>query len=124
MLIKITGRHMEVTEALRSYTEKKIDRLLNKYNRVSEIEIVFDNEAMVQKVEVIIKLDNHPRFVVHHAEEDAYACLDAVIDKSERQLIKHKEKTRNRRGRIGAAEATAEAIESRSETEQQDLPEL
>lgn len=120
MLIKITGRHMEVTEALRSYTEKKIDRLLNKYNRVSEIEIVFDNEAMVQKVEVIIKPDNHQRFVVHHAEADAYACLDAVIDKSERQLIKHKEKTRNRRNRTGAAEATAEAIESRSETEQQE----
>jgi len=118
MLIKITGRHMEITEALRSYAEKKVSRVVNKYNRVSEIEVLFESEAMTQTVEIILKADNHQPFVVRHSEEDAYASLDAAIDKIERQLVRHKEKTRNRRGRTGAAEASVEVIEAQDTGEE------
>ena len=117
MLTKITGRHMEVTEALRTYVDKKIPRL-SKYNRIAEIEVVFANEAMVHKVEVIIKADNHQRFVVSHTAEDAYASLDSAIDKMERQLIRHKEKSRNRKRRTGAAEASADVIEAQDDIEE------
>jgi len=110
---------MEITEALRGYAEKKLERLLNKYNRLSEIEVILDNEAQVHKVEMIIKADNHQRFVVSHAEEDAYACLDAATDKIERQIVRHKEKSRNRRGRSGTAEASAEVMEGWPEGEEQ-----
>ncbi len=112
MHTKITGRHMEVTEAMRSYVKKKIPRL-NKYNRrISEMEVIVDGEGKNHKIEIIIKADNHQRFVANHRAEDAYACFDAALDKIERQLVKHKEKSRNHKGRVGAAEATAEIIES------------
>ena len=117
MLTKITGRHMEVTEALRSYVDKKVPRL-SKCNRIAEIEVVFSNEAMVHKVEVIIKADHHQRFVVSQTAEDAYASFGSAIDKMERQLIRHKEKSRNRKGRTGAAEATAEVIEAQEVAEE------
>jgi len=55
---------------------------------------------------------------VRHSEEDAYASLDAAIDKIERQLVRHKEKTRNRRGRTGAAEASVEVIEAQDTGEE------
>jgi len=120
MLTKITGRHMEVTAALRSYVEKKITRL-EKYNhRVSEIEVILDSEAMVHNVEIILKVDNHPPFVVSNSAEDAYACIDEAIDKIERQLIKYKEKVRSRKGRASAAEATADAIEAQAASEETD----
>ena len=112
MLTKITGRHMEVTDAIRDYTEKKITRLEKYYNRISEVEVVLDGEGMDHKVEIIIKADNHQRFVVTHAGNDMYGCIDACIDKIERQLTRHKEKSRNRKRRVSAAEATVEAIES------------
>ena len=118
MITKITGRHMEVTDAMRNYAQKKIAQLGKFYNRLSEIEVVMESEGVIHKVEIIISVDNHPPFVVRDSNQDAYACLDTAVDKIERQLNKHKEKLRNHRGRSGAAEASAEVIEARAAEEE------
>ena len=120
MHMKITGRHMEVTEAMRSYMEKKITKLKRYYNRISEMEVIVEEEGLHHKIEIIVKADNHQRFVVQHAAEDGYACFDAAIDKIERQLTKHKEKSRNRKGRIGAAEAAVEIMEKQPSMENEE----
>ena len=112
MNTRITGRHMEVTEAMRAYVEKKIPRLSKYNNRISEIEILVDGEGLKHKIEIIIKADRHQRFVANHSDEDAFACFDGALDKIERQLTKHKERFRRRKGRVGAAEASAEVLES------------
>ncbi len=118
MITKISARHMDLTEALKGYAEKKAQRLINKYSRISEIEIVLDNESSNYKVEIIVKMGSHQPFVVSHSNEDTYACLDMTVDKIDRQLGKHKDKTRNHKGRTSAAEATAEMIR---ESEQNEL---
>ena len=46
VLTKITGRHMEVTEAMRSYIEKKIAKLQRYYNRISEMEVIVEEEGL------------------------------------------------------------------------------
>ena len=117
MMIKITGRHMEVTEPLHDFAEKKVSRI-SKYNRVAEIEVIFGSEGKTHTVEIIVKADNRQRFVVKHAGEDAYACLDTAVDKIERQLRKDKEKSHNHKGRIGAAEASAGVVEAQSSEEE------
>lgn len=114
MLKKISARHMDVTDAMKAFVEKKIAKLSKYYNRISEIEVIVDKEGLAYKVDLIIKADNRPPFVVHQAGEDLYACVDLAVDKSERQLTRHKEKSRNHKGRTGAAEATVEKIESES----------
>ena len=114
---------MDVTEAMRSYVDKKIHRL-NKYNnRISEMEVVVAGEGLHHKIEIIIKVDNHQRFVANDVNEDAYACFDAALDKIERQLIKHKEKVRNHKGRVGAAEASVEIIDIQDSKEQEEISE-
>lgn len=119
MINKITGRHMEVTEAMHSYIEKKIDRIGRFYNRISEIEVILDGNGngREKKVELIVKADHHSPFIVHESGDDMYACLDTAMDKVERQLTRHKEKSRNHKGQVGAAEATAEILQQESETE-------
>lgn len=117
MLIKITGRHMELTDAIRSYAEKKITRLQKYNSRISEMEVIIDTQGNSHKVEIIAKADHHQPFVVNVTDEDAYACLDLAIDKIERQLTKHKEKTRSHKGRMGAAEASADVLEAREKNE-------
>ena len=112
MLTKISGRHMEVTDAMRAYVEKKIARLSKFYNRISSIEVILDAQGTVHKVEIIVNADNRQPFVVRQSHEDMYACIDATLDKCERQLTRHKEKSRDRKHRLGAAEATAEIIEA------------
>ncbi|MBN1844667.1 MAG: ribosome-associated translation inhibitor RaiA [Sedimentisphaerales bacterium] len=122
--IHITGRHMDVTEAMRDYVEKKLIRLQKFYNRISEMEVVVEAEGLSHKMEIIIKADNHQRFVVQHTAEDAYACFDTALDKIERRLNRFKEKSRDRKKRIGAAEATVDFMETHpseetDETEQE-----
>ena len=117
MNIKITGRHMEVTEAMRSYIQKKITKLSKYYNRISEMEVIVDGDGLNHKIEIIVKVDNHQPFVVHHSCEDAYACFDSAIDKIERQITRFKEKSRNRKRRTGTAESTAGILESREDKE-------
>ena len=128
MNISISGRHMEVTDALRAYIEKKIARLSKFHHRISEMEVVLGAEGQNLKVELIVKADHHQPFVVHQTREDAYACVDEVVDKIERQLRRHKEKSRNHKGRVGAAEATADLMEAHSseaesENENENAPE-
>ena len=114
MITKITGRHIELTEAMRDYAIKKVDRLSKFSKRLSEIEVIIDSEGTSNKVEIISRVTNHANpLVVTSSNEDAYACLDAAVDKMERQLIKDKEKTGNHKNRTGTSEAISDAIESK-----------
>ena len=117
MLTKITGRHMELTDAIRNYAEKKITRLQKYHSKISEMEVIIDTQGNIHKVEIIAKTDHHQPFVVHVTDEDAYASLDRAVDKIERQLTKHKEKARSHKGRMGAAAASADVIETKNKNE-------
>jgi len=116
MRTKITGKQMELTDAMRSYIEKKIAKINKFQSRVSEIEVVISSEGISSRVELIIRTGNTSPFVVTCSNEDAYVCVDAAVDKIERQIVRFKEK-HNRKGRTSAAEAGAEAISARSEIE-------
>jgi len=114
MIIKITGRHLELTESMRAYAQKKIGKLSKYSKRLSEIEVTIDSDGTNNKVEIISKVTNHASpFVVTSSNEDAYACVDMAVDKMERQLIKDKEKTGNHKSRTCTSEATSDAMESK-----------
>ena len=115
MQTTITGRHMEVTEAMRGYIEKKITRLSKYHNRISAIEVILSGKEPSHKTEIIITVDHHQPFVVNEVGEDMYACFDKAVDKVERQMIRHKEKARNHKGHTGAAQASMDALESRED---------
>ena len=112
MRINIIGRHIDVTEAIHDYVEKKISRLSKYYNRISEIEVILDEEGLNKKVEILIKADHAQRFVVSESGEDLYACVDVGLDKIERQLTRLKEKSRKWKGRTGTSQATSDVLES------------
>ena len=46
---------------------------------------------------MIVNAEHKNMFIAHHDEGDAYACIDACVDKLERQLTEHKKKHRNRK---------------------------
>ncbi len=117
MDVRITGRHMSVTNAMKEYAAEKSQRLERYYDQIQTVEIVIDNEGDRRLVEMIIHVRRGGRIVGHTEHEDAYAAVDLLIDKMERQLTKHKEKLKLRKrtgdsGRIGAELAAAEAAKA------------
>ncbi|WP_313085610.1 ribosome hibernation-promoting factor, HPF/YfiA family [Pseudomonas sp.] len=91
MQINITGLHLEITEALRDYVEEKFERLERHFDRIIAVQVILQVEKLRQKAEASLHVAG--REVVANAEHsDMYAAIDLLVDKLDRQLIKHKEK--------------------------------
>jgi len=101
VITTISSRHMEVSPALKEYAEKKVSRLTKYYDRIQEIEVVFDGARGVMTVEMIVNAEHNKIFVARHDAPDAYACVDGCLDKIERQLTEHKDRFRNRKHKTG-----------------------
>ena len=97
MIVTVSGRHMDVSEPLKQYAQQKASKLTKYYDRIQEIEVVFDAGKDRTSVEMIVNGEHKNMFIAHHNEGDAYACIDACTDKLERQLSDHKKKVRNRK---------------------------
>ncbi|HZZ43897.1 MAG TPA: ribosome-associated translation inhibitor RaiA [Tepidisphaeraceae bacterium] len=102
MIVTIASRHMDVTAPLKTYAEEKANKLNRYFDRIQEIEVVFDAGKDKTRVEMIVNAEHSSSFVAHHDEGDAYACIDGCVHKLERQLSDHKEKIRNRKHPEGA----------------------
>lgn len=102
MMYNIRGQRFQVTDALREYVEKKLNRLEKYFEEpiTSEITVTLSVTKGQHTVEVTIPLVG----VMLRAEEksdDMYASIDLVVDKLERQIRKHKTKV-NRKFRQGS----------------------
>jgi len=99
MQINFTGHRVEVTQALRSVTEEKFDRLARHFDKITSIHVVFDVEKLRQMAEATI-LVNKGELHASSESENMYAAIDSLVDKLDRQLIKHKEKMREHRDKL------------------------
>jgi putative sigma-54 modulation protein len=97
VIVTVSARHMDVSPALKTYAEEKAGRLSKYYDRIQEIEVVFDAGKDRTSVEFIVNAEHKNMFLAHHNDGDAYAGVDACFDKLERQLSDHKKKVRNRK---------------------------
>ena len=91
MQMKLTGHHIEVTPALRGYVEKKLERVVRHFDHVLDVHCVLTVEKLEHKAEATLGLSG----AVIHADardEDMYAAIDALADKLDRRMRKHKEK--------------------------------
>ncbi len=96
MQINFTGHRMEVTPALRSFTEEKFDKLERHFDKITAINVIFDVEKLRQIAEATI-LVAKGELHASSESEDMYTAIDILVDKLDRQLIKHKEKLRGHR---------------------------
>lgn len=95
MQIQLTGRHVDLTDDVREYINEKANRLPRFYDRIHEIEVILDHESELFTAEMIVRADRKHTFVARETGADTFALIDVVVDRLERQLVKHKEKNRN-----------------------------
>lgn len=87
----ITGHHVEVTPALRAYVQEKFNRLERHFDFFTDAHFILSVEKQVQKAEATLHVSRGKLFA-DCRDGDMYAAIDGLIDKLDRQLMKHKEK--------------------------------
>ncbi len=97
MDIRVVGRHLEMTSAIREYAETKAAKLPRYYDRIKAVEFLAGraDHHHHYEVEIIAKVDHTDPFVAKVTGDDLYACIDETVDKIERQLTEHKQRLRN-----------------------------
>ena len=96
MNLNVSGHHLEVTPALRDYVREKLGRVTRHFDHVIDAHVVLSVDKLRQKAEVTLLVRGKD---IHCASEDQdlYAAIDLLIDKLDRQVLKHKEKKSSHR---------------------------
>ena len=107
MNLNVTGNHhLNITPAIRDYIVAKLERVTRHFDHVIDVNVVLSVEKLRQKVEVNL----HTRGKDIHVEAvdaDMYAAIDALADKLDRQVLKHKELLKDNRCDNAAIERAA-----------------
>jgi putative sigma-54 modulation protein len=99
MKIIIKAHHVTITDSLKTYANKKIERLDKFFDHIQSISVGLDvlgssNENQTQEAAATI-LASGTIIRAKECSKDMYASIDVLVDKLEKQLIKHKEKVRD-----------------------------
>lgn len=98
MQIDITGHHVDVTTALRSYVRNKFERLERHFDHVTGVHVVLTVAKLEHRAEATMNVSRGKLFA-DAVQQDMYAAIDALVDKLDRQVKKHKEKLSNHHDR-------------------------
>jgi putative sigma-54 modulation protein len=91
MNLHLTGHHVEITAAIRQYVTAKLDRLNRHFDHVIDVNVVMTVEKLDQKIEANVHLSGKDIHCQSH-DGDMYAAIDDLVDKLDRQVIRHKER--------------------------------
>ena len=100
MQTSVTFRHMEPSDALKSYIEERTSRLTKYVDRPMDSQVTLTVQKFRQIADVVINADGL-RIAGQEAHEDMYAAIDLVMDKIERQVKKYKDKIRKHKPSLG-----------------------
>lgn len=96
MQIILTGHHVDITDALKDYVDNKFERLSRHFDHVINAHVILSVEKLRQQAEATIQVNGRSLFA-DSVHEDMYAAIDGLVDKLDRQMIRHKEKKTNHR---------------------------
>ena len=96
MNLTISGHHLEVTPALRTYVTTKLDRIKRHFDQMVDVKVLLTVENQKekerrQKAECNIRVKGIDLFA-ESTHEDLYAAVDDLVDKLDRQVVRHKDR--------------------------------
>lgn len=100
MKLNIRGSKLEITDAIKSYLESKVQKLDKYFENPEEItaNIVAKTKGINQTVEITIPI-KRAILRVEESNNDLYSSIDLAIDKLERQIRKNKTKIKQKNNR-------------------------
>jgi putative sigma-54 modulation protein len=99
MQITLSGHHVDITDALRAYANDKLSKLEHHCDDILSIKVILQVEKNIQLAEASVHIKGAELFAKADSD-DMYAAIDALIDKLDRQLLSHKNKTIDRKQNV------------------------
>jgi putative sigma-54 modulation protein len=94
MNLLIHGNHVEVTPALRDYVAGKLNRVERHFDQVIDASVQLTVEKLRQRAEITLRLRGN-NIHVESVDDDMYAAIDMLMDKLDRQVLRHKDRIKD-----------------------------
>jgi putative sigma-54 modulation protein len=92
MHLHISGHHVDLTDGLRNYVAEKFQKIERHFEKVIDVHVILSVEKLEQTAEATMQV-NGAKLHAEETQGDLYAAIDGLIDKLDRQVLRHKEKT-------------------------------
>jgi putative sigma-54 modulation protein len=99
MQITVSGHHVDITDSLRNYVVTRLDRLERHFDKITHINVILTVEKLRQKAESTVHISGGEIYAEAESD-DMYAAIYQLTDKLDRQLIKQKEKSNDKKLKI------------------------
>ena len=96
MKVDFTGRGVDITPRIKTFTEGKLERLRKHLDEVQDMKVILSSEKYRQQAEIKF-LSQKRTFVGSEESTDMFHAIDSVIDKLESQVKKHKQKRNSKK---------------------------
>ncbi len=107
MNLNLTGRHLEITPAIREHVLSKLDKVKRHFDNVIDINVILSVDKLVQKAEANVHVSGKNIFA-ETEDSNLYVAIDTLVDSLDRQVLKHKEKHTARRHDESGKQSTAD----------------
>lgn len=89
--INVTGRHVQVTDAMKDYAMEKVSKIDRFSQRIIDVNITMDIQKLEHRVDIVLKVD-HIKIKAQAITDNMYASIDKATDKISEQLRRYKNK--------------------------------
>ena len=118
MDVTVTGRHVDITEAMKHYAQQKLDKAIRNIPKVISVHIIMDIERFHHVAEIVILAGHNITISAKESSDDMYSSIDKVVDKIDRQVKKYKEKLTHHRPRSNKGISVTENVLSSERVEE------
>ncbi len=118
MSINITGRHANVSDAMKEYVKDKLEPILQCYPQIEHTHVILDIQKFRHIVEVVVQGKTHLRVEAQDVSDDMYVSIDRVADKVDRQLRRSRDKIVSHK----SAKNRAKLVDFEKQIDQVDTP--
>jgi ribosomal subunit interface protein len=100
MQLTVTGKQVEIGDALRAHIDSSLNAILTKYFKTAiEAHVVVAREAHLIRAEVSLHIGRSIVVNAHAAVDDPYAAFDAAAQRVAKQMRRYKRRLRDHHAR-------------------------
>ncbi|HHG90929.1 MAG TPA: ribosome-associated translation inhibitor RaiA [Devosia sp.] len=124
MTLRVSGKNMDVGEALRTRAEERCNDVVSKYfDRGYEGHLTFEHEGSGFRSDMVLHLDSGVILRAHAQAGDAVSAFETTTGHIEKRLRRYKRKLKSHRRKAEPAEFTAQSYVLASPDSQEEVEE-